>query len=228
MLAPQQIQGGGPWYAETRITDDLIVEPWNSFSSLALIFPAVYFLWKIRKEPMQFKFLLLCIPLLFANGLGSTLFHGLRSSRLFLTMDYMPAFFLTLIITAYLWIKVLPKWWMGIGMMGIVFLIRRGAFEIFAGQFSINASYAIGGLAFLIPLVLLIRRSEGKLMKQIIFAVISFFLAIYFRGADKDFVDIIPFGTHFLWHIFSGLGAFFIADFLYKFRVHELKLKETA
>ena len=227
MLAPQQIQGGGPWYAETRITDDLIVEPWNSFSSLALIFPAVYFLWKIRKDPMQFKFLLLCIPLLFANGLGSTLFHGLRSSRFFLTMDYMPAFFLTLLITAYLWIKVLPKWWMGIGVMGLVFATRWGAFAVFGGQFSINASYAIGGLAFLIPLLLLIRKTEYQFVKQIVIVVISFLLALYFRGVDKDFIDTIPFGTHFLWHIFSGIGAFFLADFLYKFRLNELKLKES-
>lgn len=228
MQVPQRMQGGGPWYAETRITDDLIVEPWNSFSSLALIFPAVYFLWKIRKEPMQFKFLLLCIPLLFANGLGSTLFHGLRSSRFFLTMDYMPAFILTLLITAYLWIKVLPKWWMGIGVMGLVFLIRRGAFEFFSGRFSINASYAIGGLAFLIPLVMLIRKTEYKFVKQIVIVVISFLLALYFRNADKDFVDIIPFGTHFLWHIFSGIGAFYLADFLYRFRLNELNQEKSA
>ena len=41
LLGPDQITDGGPWYAETHITDNLIVEPWNAISSLAIAAPAV-------------------------------------------------------------------------------------------------------------------------------------------------------------------------------------------
>ncbi len=109
-FGPDQITDGGPWYAETHITDAIIVEPWNAFSSLAIAFPAFYFLWKIRKNPKQYGFLLAAIPFLMLNGIGSTLFHGFRTSRFFLIMDFLPALIVTLMITVYFWSKVLPKW----------------------------------------------------------------------------------------------------------------------
>ncbi len=227
MFGPDQISDGGPWYAETHITNNLIVEPWNAFSSLVIAAPAVYFLWKIRKQPLQYGFLLWCIPILFLNGIGSTLFHGLRSSRVFLVMDYMPALLLTLSITAYLWIKILPKWWMGILVMVGVFLARFGIFAVFSGQFAINMSYAIGGIAFLLPVVLILKRTGGDHIVQILLAIVCFILAIYFRGADKDFTHIVPFGTHFLWHIFTGIGAFLLADYLYFIRTRELASQKT-
>lgn len=221
-LALQQITDGGPWYAETHITDNLIVEPWNAFSSLAIAAPAVYFLWKIRKNPTQYGFLLACIPFLFLNGLGSTLFHGLRTSRTFLLMDFMPAIVLTLMITVYFWAKALPKWWMGIVAVTPVFLMRFGVIDFFPGQRGINASYTISGIAFLLPLFLILRKYDFKKSFNIIGGTICFILAIYFRQIDKQAVDVIPFGTHFLWHIFSGIGAFLLADYLYFLRNEEL------
>ncbi|WP_286755996.1 ceramidase domain-containing protein [Roseivirga sp. UBA838] len=223
-LGPEQITDGGPWYAETHITDSLIVEPWNAFSSLAIAAPAIYYLWKIRKNPLQYGFLLACIPLLFLNGLGSTLFHGLRSSRIFLLMDFMPALALTLVISIYFWIKALPKWWMGIIAVTPVFLMRLGVIDLVPGQRGINTSYMISGIAFLLPVFLILRKYHFKKTAQIIISAICFVLAIYFRQVDKLFTDIIPFGTHFLWHIFSGIGAFLLADYLYFMRTQELKV----
>lgn len=222
LFGPEQILDGGPWYAETHITDNLIVEPWNAFSSLAIAAPAIYFLWKIRKEPLRYGFLLLCIPILFLNGLGSTLFHGLRTSHIFLVMDYMPAMLLTLSITAYFWAKVLPKWWMAIFAVGPLFFIRFAIFDYFSGQFAINLSYTIAGIAFLTPIVLILRKHQYKKSMDIVLAIVCFILAIYFRGADKEFTNILPHGTHFLWHIFTGIGAYLLADYLYFLRNKEL------
>ena len=228
MGAVKQIMDGGPWYAETHITDDLIVEPWNAFSSLAIAAPAIYFLWKIRKQPRQYGFLLWCIPILFVNGIGSTLFHGLRTSRIFLVMDYLPAILLTLSITAYFWIKILPKWWMGVLVMLGVFFLRFAVFGLFPGQIAINISYAIGGAAFLLPVILMLRRMGAEYTVQILLAVVCFILAIYFRGADKEFVHIVPFGTHFLWHVFTGIGAYFLANYLFFIRTQELASQKTS
>lgn len=219
----EQITDGGPWYAETHVTDNLIVEPWNAFSSLAIAAPAIYYLWKIRKNPSQYIFLLVCIPFLFLNGLGSTLFHGLRSSRFFLLMDFMPALVLTLLITVYFWAKALPKWWMGIIAVTPVFLMRFGVIDLIPGQGGINTSYTISGIAFLLPVFLILKKYQFKKSWDIIIGALCFVLAIYFRQVDKDFTHIIPWGTHFLWHIFSGIGAYLLADYLYFIRNQELK-----
>lgn len=226
-FALEQITDGGPWYAETHVTDSLIVEPWNAFSSLAIAAPAVYFLWKIRKNPTQYGFLLACIPFLFLNGLGSTLFHGLRTSRIFLLMDFMPALVLTLLITVYFWAKALPKWWMGIIAVTPVFLMRFGVIDLIPGQGGINTSYTISGIAFLLPVFLILKKYQFKKSWDIAIGALCFVLAIYFRQVDKDFTNIFPWGTHFLWHIFSGIGAFLLADYLYFIRSEELKKSEA-
>lgn len=228
LFLPQQITDGGPWYAETHITDNLIVEPWNAFSSLAIAAPAIYYLWKIRKAPLQYGFLLAAIPFLFMNGLGSTLFHGLRSSRMFLLMDFMPALFLTLMITVYFWAKVLPKWWMGFIAVTPVFLLRFGVIDLIPGQGGINTSYMISGVAFLLPVFLILRKHQFKKSWNIIAGALCFVLAIYFRQVDKEFTHIVAFGTHFLWHIFTGIGAFLLADYLYFLRTKELASLKTS
>jgi hypothetical protein len=222
IILPQQITDGGPWYAETHITDNLIVEPWNAFSSLAIAAPAIYFLWKIRKNPMQYGFLLAAIPFLLINGIGSTLFHGLRTSRIFLLMDFMPAMILTLMITVYFWAKVLPKWWMSFVAVTPLFLLRFGIVDFFPGQGGINTSYIISGIAFLLPVFLILRKYQFRKSLNIIASAVCFVLAIYFRLADHELTHIFPFGSHFLWHIFTGIGAFLLADYLYFIRNQEL------
>ena len=223
MLLPDQITDGGPWYAETHITENFIVEPWNAFSSLLIAAPAFYFLWKIRKEPKQYAFLLAAIPFLMFNGIGSTLFHGLRTSRIFLVMDFLPALILTLMITVYFWAKALPKWWMGFIAVAPVFLLRFGVIDLWPGQGGMNLSYTISGIAFLLPLFLIMRKFKYRKAANIILGSLCFIAAIWFRQVDKDFVEYIPWGTHFLWHTFSGVGAFLLADYLYFMRNQELK-----
>lgn len=223
MYLLDQIKDGGPWYAETQITDNLIVEPWNSLSSLLIAAPAFYFLWKIRKQPKAYAFLLAAIPFLMLNGIGSTLFHGLRSSRIFLIMDFFPALILTLMITVYFWSKALPKWWMGFIAVTPVFLMRFGVIDLWPGQGGINASYMISGIAFLAPLFLIMRKYQYRKAANIILGSFCFIAAIWFRQVDQDFTHIIPWGTHFLWHTFSGIGAYFLADYLYFMRTEELQ-----
>jgi hypothetical protein len=225
ILGPEQITDGGPWYAETHVTDALIVEPWNAISSLAIAAPAVYFLWKIRKQPKDYSFLLAAIPFLFLNGLGSTLFHGLRTSRWLLYMDFIPAMILTLLITIYFWSKVLPKKWMSFVLVVPVFLMRFTALNLIGGQSGLNVSYAISGLAFLVPVFLILRKNNWEKTYSIVLGSVCFVLAIYFRQADHYYTSIIPIGTHFLWHIFSGIGAYFLANYLYFIRTKELMKK---
>ena len=224
---PKQITDGGPWYAETHITDNLIVEPWNAISSLAIAAPALYFLWKIRKAPLKHGFLLWCTPLLLLNGLGSTLFHGFRASGWLLMMDWLPAMLVSLSVTVYFWVKVLRKWWMAVFTVGLFIFLRMVISHYSSGAFAINLSYTITGIAFLVPVLLILRKYEYAKATSIVFSVVCFILAIYFRRADKEFTHIIPFGTHFLWHIFTGVGAWLLADYLYFIRNRE-RLSKTS
>ena len=72
----------GPIYRETTDLSQFIVEPWNAFSSLTFWIPACIFLWQLQGRYRQQAFVVyFCIPMLVLGGLGSTLFHALRSSE---------------------------------------------------------------------------------------------------------------------------------------------------
>lgn len=117
------------------------------------------------------------------------------------------------------------------GLVAVIpfFLLRFGAIDIIPGQGGINTSYTISGIAFLLPVFIILKKYQFQKTRDIILGAICFILAIYFRQMDKEYADIIPFGTHFLWHIFSGIGAYLLADYLFFMRTQELqKVDATA
>ena len=104
------LSDGGPIYTETN-PDHWIVEPWNAISSLMIVIPAIIWLFKIRGQFKDYRFLIFAIPLMVLGGTGSTLFHAFRVSQFFLFMDVLPTAILTLSLSIYFWVKVFKRWW---------------------------------------------------------------------------------------------------------------------
>lgn len=211
---------GGPVYNETD-TSRFIVEPWNAWSSLFILLPAIYWAIKLRGQYREYPFISFCIPLLFLGGLGSTLYHAFRSSRLLLLLDVMPTAVLTLALAIYFWIKVLPKWWWVIPIIGLSIILRAGGWYYLPGQAGVNVSYGITGAALFIPTLLLLYQTGMAYSQYIFISTVCFILSLVFRQADNWQLSLLPMGTHFLWHIFSGIGAFFLAEYLYKLHLDD-------
>jgi hypothetical protein len=38
--------------------------------------------------------------------------------------------------------------------------------------------------------------------------------ALVFRTIDKDVTAVLPMGTHFLWHVASGVGAYYMGLYM--------------
>ena len=87
---------------------------------------------------------------------------------------------------------------------------------------AINLSYAISGLTILLPIPFLLYRMNYRGAWSIGLTLISFGLALMFREADARAAIYFSIGTHFLWHIFSAIGGYFILQYLYIFRKVEL------
>jgi hypothetical protein len=213
---------GGPIYAETPIHAQHVeglVEPWNALSSLLIVAPAIYFLIRLRGNFKGNWILAVCIPLLVAGGLGSTLFHGLRSSSFFLQLDVWPTMLLFLVITAYFWAKALRNWWLAIGVMlaafGLTLLLFRLPLKI-DNQTKVNIAYALRGTVFLLPLVVMLLQTKFKHAALVFGSLVAFCAALAFRTFDKEAVQWLPMGSHFLWHSFTGIGGFLIAEYLLK------------
>lgn len=214
---------GGPVYHEFH-PEWIVVEPWNAISSLLILLPAVYWAVKLNKELKNNLFLAYCIPLLFFGGLGSTLFHAFRNSAFFLWMDVFPTAVLTISLSVYFWIKVLPKWWQIIYIIVPAATIRFGMYYIVSPHTALNISYAITGTLLFLPIVLLLHKIRYRYVGLIGSSILLFVLALFFRELDAWKENTLPMGTHFIWHTLTGIGAFFLAEFLYRFRRLE-KLK---
>ncbi len=217
----QTLQDGGPIYTETN-PDQLIVEPWNAFSSLFIIIPAIIWLIRIRKEYKDFLFLLYCIPLMMLGGTGSTIFHAFRVSKIFLVMDVLPTAVLTLSLGIYFWLKIIKTWWYIIALLILSIVLRFLFFQNLPSHAAINISYAFTGIFIGLPLIIILFKTSGYKIGLVITAIVLFILSLIFREADTFKLSILPMGTHFLWHIFSGIGAYFILAYLYWFRKREL------
>lgn len=227
LLAAQRLpEDGGQIYAETDF-DRFIVEPWNAVSSLFILLPAVYWAIKLRGQYKEYPFITFCIPLLFLGGLGSALFHAFRSSRFLLLMDVTPTALLTISLAIYFWIKVLPKWWVALLIVAGSVFFRYLARWYLPGHSGINVSYALSGAVLFIPTLILLYQTRLRYSIYIFISLGCFSLSLVFRQTDRIQLSLLPMGTHFLWHFFTGVGAFFLAEYLYKLHLQDKDLSIT-
>jgi len=214
---------GGPVYAETDLTA-FISEPWNAISSLAIALPSVYWAIRLKWNYKQFAFLYFLMPLLFLGGIGSTLYHAFRSSKLLLWMDVLPTAIVTLSVGVYFWNKVLPRQWQVIAVVTPFIYLRFTIYDFISGQLATNLNYFFTGFLIFFPCIFFLAKNQFKHVSPALTSVIFLSVSLVMRRIDFSVAEIIPMGSHFLWHIFSGVGAFYLARFLYLIRKDEIKL----
>lgn len=211
------LQDLGPVYYETDL-DRFIVEPFNAFSSLSMPIAALLiWLLLIRKDFNSHTFLaFIYTPLIIIGGIGSTFFHAFRASPIFLYLDVIPVFIVTILLSLFYWYKIYPKWYFILLMVFIVIGSRVIPMRFFQGATAINVSYFLSGLLILAPLIIFLFRTEFQHIKFVIFSVLALLLALLFRYTDDFNQMILPMGTHWLWHIFTGIGAWFLGIYIYR------------
>jgi hypothetical protein len=209
MLMPD----GGPVYAEYN-PNIHIVEPWNAASSLFMMLPAIYWFFRWRKHTKISPFIGFALIMVFLSGLGSALFHAFRISPLFLMLDVIPSTFLTFAISIWFWLKIVPKKWYVLFIFLPVFLLRFAMSGNLPQHIGTNVTYAISGLLVIIPLLIFLYRNHFNDWHLVVLVLLSFGLALLFRQLDSRPWLFLPQGTHFLWHIFSAAGSYFMLGYL--------------
>lgn len=213
-----EVPDGGPIYKETSDLSLLIVEPWNAYSSLAFLVPAFIFLWQLRGQYNRHAFLVyFCSPMLIIGGLGSTLFHAFRSSGWLLFMDVAPIVMLTIGISIWMWLKILPKKVLIVPILVAFFGLTFLSGYFLEGQDRISAGYFVRGVMLFLPCFLFLLQTNFNKSREFFAAVGFFILALVFRFMDeKPEFDIayMPWGTHWLWHVSTAVGGYFLGEYL--------------
>lgn len=211
-----RLADGGPWYHETDL-DHFIVEPWNAWSSMTFLIPAILFLIKLRGEYKKHAFIsFLAVPLLILGGMGSTLYHAFRSSQAFLLLDFLPIALLTLSVSIYFLWRITRKAWLVAAIVLATFGLRFLIWGRVEGHAAINISYFITGSMIFIPAIIFMVRTKFFALRTLLLSIASFALALYFRFADEMAEPLLPMGTHWLWHIFCAFGAWYLGLYLYQ------------
>lgn len=207
--APIYCETGHPWLG--------MAEPVNTITNAAIILAAYFAYRYVKKSKVGFSAdLVLLIFLLAACGIGSTLWHGLRTWWA-LQLDWIPGV-LYLIVFATLWFRRLLGWLYGLlgvaGMMAVTIMAvvlswhTLGAVQPTPSSFRFVPGF-VSLTIFALGLVTVTARKYGQGAASLGAVILMFAVAAaVFRSIDLLMCDLIPFGTHFLWHICLSTAAY--------------------
>lgn len=195
-------------------------EPLSVISNLGFII--AFFL--LLKENPSSKTEKLLVGLVALVGAGSASYHAHRSPVTHF-LDVIPIY-LVLMISLFLLIKKLTS-------------NPHKATTILSGFILLQASLAIvlprnflqsflnGSLRYVIALLTLggictyAKVKSLKNQRLLLYGLLSFAVAIFFRSIDILVCPVFPSGTHFLWHIFVSITAYYTTLFLLHFERSE-------
>ncbi len=215
------LEDGGPRYFETDLSMP-VVEPWNMASAAVFMIIVIWWLYTLRGRFGKHKFVSIALPILAVGGIGGTLYHGFRVSKFFLVMDWLPILILTLMAT-YLFIYITTKKrWLALGLIVLAAIAHEAIHYFIRPSIANNLAYTLLGLTVLIPLIVVVFRSNGRYGVWVVLALLTFCFALLFRVLDPQ--GWLPMGTHFLWHLFGAMACHFM--FVYIFKLNRWRRNE--
>jgi len=230
LLLNGRMPDGGPRYVETPLDPfadgaPLVAEPWNTVTATFFIWIALYWLWRVRGRLRDFPFLVACMPILLAGGVGGTLFHGTRAARFFFLLDVIPISLLGLagglFMASRLMGKRPPLTRLAVLCGVIVFyaVVNRLFFAALGPmnrQLIINLSYASLASIVLLPVILVLWKTRFRHGGWVVAGTLSFAIAWVARLVDQYSADYLPMGSHWIWHTFGALTTAFIVTYFYR------------
>jgi hypothetical protein len=203
-----------------------MAEPVNTLTNGFIILAAILAYLHVRRARVGFSSdLSVLLILLMVNGIGSTLWHGLRTNWA-LQLDWIPGVLFLFVLTG-AWMRQLfgrvagfagPALMLAaaVGSVWLMLLFGGGLPRtlMFVPAFATIALIALVMVLATAPKFGAGAASLGAL--SLMFAV----AAAVFRSIDLMTCDLIPFGTHFLWHLGLSTAAYLGIVLLVRMKKH--------
>ncbi len=217
-LARLPVNDSGPIYQET-VLGRLPVEPFNTASNLLFLFIIIYWSIKIYHDLSKYRFLIYVLATLFIGYVGGTIYHATRSHEIWLLMDWVPIFILSVSAVIYFFRKLGVHWFIMLVLVLFPFALMFALENIPSLPRSMKnlIEYTSLALVILIPIFSYLRKTNWLFMNRILVGLALFCIAIFFRTLDNTAIsnEYFSMGTHFLWHTFGALAVHFVISYLY-------------
>ncbi len=182
-------------------------EPINAASNLAFILAAILPYAAMRRRGVNDPLLSLLCGIAFCIGIGSFLFHT-YAERWSVLADVIP---ILIFIVVFLYAAMLRLFGLrGIGAIiatvvafGLSLFARSAGLSVTGGSLNGSEGY-FPALALLGGSALMLRLSGRAASRPVAVATVIFAISLTARTADAGLCPYLPFGTHFLWHLFNG------------------------
>ena len=194
-----------------RVAPGIWAEPLNFWSNFAFILVACVLYYLRRQQPGFSREQRILLVQIFCVGIGSALFHSVATLGT-MVFDILPiaCFLLTYIFFA-------TRYLQGIGsrkalLILVAFLLLSALLGLaIPGSWLGGSEYYLGTL---VALVLFSRANWGlaaarqpQVKRYYQIAAWLFAAAVLCRSLDQRVCHLVPFGTHFMWHILDAVVA---------------------
>lgn len=188
-------------------------EPFNAFTSLGfLIVAAELFRYYKNHSDIRGRWvwdLHILSVLIVAIGIGSFLFHTMPSYQTEL-MDILPiiAFINIYFFSALFRVTETTRF-----EAAVAYIAFAGFTHICVSQFPRAMNDSIGYLSTMTALIMIalyLNMKRRPAARAFLVAAITGVVSLFFRSIDNAVCDIIPIGTHFLWHLFNALLVYML------------------
>jgi len=199
-------------YCERGISSQLLAEPINAITNLAFPFLGFMAFLKLKRKGVKDKYILALPVLLSIVGVGSFIYHTTRSPFTLL-FDAIPIYIFVL-FSLFLVLKKLLKGQTKALATILMLVAVELVLSLVVPRDFLNGS--IGHVVTIIFISLIgffiYKKFGTKIIQPLVSVLTLYGLAIFFRSSDPFFCSYIPFGTHFLWHIFAAGAGYFAID----------------
>ncbi len=194
-----------------RLNADFWAEPFNALTNVAFILAAIVGFF-VAKNHNRLDFVNgLLIALAATIGIGSFLFHT-YANEWAMWADMIPIAILAVIYIAVSVRSFFNKSWLGVAIVAVLFFAASYGILFFINTLPANSIAWLNGSHIYAPVLLgLLAMSfslffiKHKATNLMLMATITFIISLAFRTMDKTICEILPLGTHFLWHSLNGL-----------------------
>lgn len=204
-----------------RIEPGLLAEPLNAITNVAF-FIAAFLAFNLaqRENASDWKSGIL-IALIFAMGVGSTLFHTFAQLWAMIS-DVLPILAYQIVFIV-LYARFVMCWncWKSGALLALFFVTIQGSMALPRDWLNGTLEYA-PALLFVTGFGLYHLKHATHEKYGLLLAALVFAVSMTFRSVDMDFCDANPTGTHFIWHILNGLVLYLTT------RAFILNRKQTA